>query len=468
MSTLAGNAFPDSVTAGERRYDPDTDRLFLVYYALPPTSNKNNWQVSPTSLDVNIQTAVNKPVIIYPHNPANRFHSNQAGNFVHPLPEEASAEMGRPLSEEEYYNWQEGKGVVGRIINVDKREKGYAWTLEITDPSAKQILKSDKYSTGIPAWTSPQILTYPHVYPNEDRTGIYDHWVVSHVILTDNPAFGFEKSALAAKCLGDQPTCMIKTKNASTTEGLGFCVKQAITTLLNSSQKESDASISHNTMSDNQSATTDSNVVVTKTLSEQNQKQEGEQQAQPAGSGIGVEGDAQERTRPQQEEDTGEQQPTAQLPKSLEEAQVMIAKLIEQNRAKDEMLKTQTKSMRSVEKRLDQIESERRIYLLKSVIPRDLFKNDESHDKEVERIISKGLDKDLDFLKGHYGLMKKARLADEQMAQTVQAPKAKSASVKEEDVADSYQALGASTVESVSSTIDRQLNLGRKMFGGNQ
>jgi hypothetical protein len=449
----------DLTSQGERRYDPDTDRLFLVYYALPPTSNRNKWQVSERSLDANIRTAINKPVIIYPHSKSNRFHSNQAGNFVHPLPEEASAEMGRPLSEEEYYNWQEGKGVVGRIIDVDKREKGYAWTLEITDPSAKQILKSDKYSTGIPAWTSPQILTYPHVYPNEDRTGIYDHWVVSHVILTDNPAFGFEKSALAAKCLGDQPTCMIKTKSASTTEGLGFCVKQAITTLLNSSQKESDASQTHNTMSDNQSATTDSNVVVTKTLSEQNQKQEGEQQAQPAGSGIGVEGDANERNQPQKEEEL-EQQPTeATLPKTIEEAHKIIAQ-------QSELVKIMQKEMKGFKKELDQIKTERKLFQLQTIIPRSLFKSDESYSKEIQKTMQENVSES--YLKDYWNTKRELASLRAEVPQ-IQIAKAKSASVKEaEDVADSYQALGASTVESISSTIDRQLNLGRKMFGGNQ
>jgi hypothetical protein len=447
----------------ERRYDSESNRLFLVYYALPPTSNKNNWRVSPTSLDVNIRTAINKPVIIYPHNKSNPFHSNQAGNYVHPLPEEANAETGRPLNEAEYYNWQESKGVVGRVIDVDKRDKGYAWTLEITDPAAKEILQSDKYSKGIPGWTSPQILTYPKVYPDEERTQVFDHWVVAHVILTDNPAYGFEKSSLAAKCLGDQPTCMIKTKSASTTQDLGFCVKQAITNLLNSSQSSPTTQSLHNIMSTNetQPQPTTNEVVVTKTLSEQGQKQEGEQQAPPAGSGIGVEGDANEREQSQKEEESNDPNVAAPIvAKTLEEANNIIKKLMSESAAKDELLKSSQKSMRSFEKRLEQIEGERKVYQLRNVIPRDLFRNEAEHNKEVDRIITKGLDKDIDFLREHYSHMKKARLADEQMAKMPIAPKAKSASV---EVAEQYQPQDPA-VQNLSSTIDKQLTLGRRMF----
>ena len=107
----------------QRHYDNETDRLFLVYYALPPGFNANKWGVSQSSIDANIHTAINKPVVVYRRNPKNPYHTHQAGNFVHPTTEEAQAELGHPPNAEEYYNWQE-KFAIGRVRSVDKRERG--------------------------------------------------------------------------------------------------------------------------------------------------------------------------------------------------------------------------------------------------------------------------------------------------------------------------------------------------------
>jgi len=250
----------------ERRYDSTEDRLFLVYYALPPGFNANNWGVSPTSLDKNIQSAVGKPVVVYRKNPNNPFHTKQAGLYVHPTPEEASAELGR-LTAEQYYNWQE-KFAIGRVRAVDKRPpKGYAWTLEITDPEVKNILKSDTYRKGIPGWTSPQIISNTHLYPEEKDSAISEHWSIAHVALVDVPAYGYDQAGLRGKCLGVEKECMIKTRSAASQENLDFCVKQATEDLIqsrlkydaaerlralsanfDSSQSSADANSSHNTM----------------------------------------------------------------------------------------------------------------------------------------------------------------------------------------------------------------------------
>jgi hypothetical protein len=164
-------------------------------------------------MDMNIKTAINKPVIIYRKEDDNPFHRNQVGDFVHPTTEEAAADLGHAVTPEEYFKWQE-RFAVGRVIDVERGDKGYAWTLEITNPIYKNTLRSDR-PLGMPQWTSPQILTYPNIYPEEERTGIFDHWIVSHVILTDAPAYGFQKSATTAKCVGKKQECLIKTRNAS-------------------------------------------------------------------------------------------------------------------------------------------------------------------------------------------------------------------------------------------------------------
>jgi hypothetical protein len=206
-----------SIESVDKQYDADTDCLFLVYYALPDGFNSNKWGVSYRSLRTNIKTAIGKPVVLYRKNPNNPFHTKQAGNWVHPTPEEAMAELRRPIGEQEYYQWQ-SRFAVGKVRDVEERARGFAWTLEITDPGVKNAIKSDSFdkpAKGTPAWTSPQIFTFPGKYPDEDRTEIYDHWTISHVALVDIPAYGFERAATAAKCVGAEQECLVKTKSAS-------------------------------------------------------------------------------------------------------------------------------------------------------------------------------------------------------------------------------------------------------------
>jgi hypothetical protein len=49
----------------EQQYDGDNDRLFFVLLCVTTGLNNNNWGVSHRSMDVNIKTVINKPVIIH-------------------------------------------------------------------------------------------------------------------------------------------------------------------------------------------------------------------------------------------------------------------------------------------------------------------------------------------------------------------------------------------------------------------
>jgi hypothetical protein len=368
-----------------RFYDRTNDRLFLVYYALPSGFNANKWGVSPTSLDANIQTAVNKPVVVYRRNPNNRYHTHQAGNFVHPTLEEAAEELGHPPNAEEYFNWQE-KFAVGRVRNVDKRgEKGYAFTLEITDQNAKNILKSDAYRSGIPGWTSPQILSDARRFPQEERDNIFDHWVVSHIALVDVPAYGYEQAGVRGKCLGAEQECMIKTKSASE-ENLGFCVKQATIDLIDSrsSLSSRNATSSHTSMSESQNTTgtpvSGQNVTftpappqVSTTDNTQPIKAETSQSAEPANP---------ENDKVPAGEET--ERLATNEPQSLQEAQVMVRQM-------SELLKETNKQLKTQGKELDTIKQERKQARLAFIIPRDLFKSDESHMKEVQKTMNENI-----------------------------------------------------------------------------
>ena len=381
----------------QRRYDAEADRLFLVYYALPPGFNRNNWGVSQSSIDANIHTAINKPVVVYRRNPSNPYHTHQAGNFVHPTMEEAQAELGHPPTAEEYYNWQE-KFAIGRVRSIDKRgEKGYAFTLEITDTDAKNILKSDSYRNGIPGWTSPQIVSNPRLHPEEERTGLFHNWTISHVALVDIPAYGPQQAGLRGKCLGAEKECLIKTRSASQ-ENLGFCVKQATIDLIesrsssNSSLSSKNATANNITMSEQQNTnqqqpvsgqtvTYNPSTVTTNTSDTINPNQPpvnnvSTEQPQPPNDN----GDKDKERPPEGEE----QQPLSGEPKSLQEAQVMIRQM-------SELLRDTNKQLKSQGKELETIRIERKQARLSYIIPRDLFKSDESHSKEVQKAMGENV-----------------------------------------------------------------------------
>jgi hypothetical protein len=76
----------------EKQYDADSDRLFMIYYALPQGLNSNKWGVSNRSMDMNIKIAINKPVIIYRKEADNPFHREQTGDYIHYTVEQAAAE----------------------------------------------------------------------------------------------------------------------------------------------------------------------------------------------------------------------------------------------------------------------------------------------------------------------------------------------------------------------------------------
>ena len=458
----------------QRHYDDETDRLFLVYYALPPGLNSNKWGVSPTSIDANIQSAVNKPVVVYRRNPNNRFHTHQAGNFVHPTLEEAAEELGHPPNAEQYFNWQE-KFAIGRVRNVDKREMGYAFTLEITDSEAKNILKSDAYRTGIPGWTSPQIISNAHLYPSEEKSGIFDHWAIAHVALVDVPAYGPEQAGVRGKCLGAEKECMIKTKSASQ-ENLGFCVKQATIDLVESRNARETAVDNLRTLSANYSSQSSPNTDSSHTIMSQT-----ENTSQPTASGQNVAftaptvtttdntsqpiinkvseqpvpegGEAQQRT-PDKEET---EQLASNEPKSLQEAQTMVKQM-------SELLRETNKQLKSQGKELETIKAERKQARLAFIIPRDLFKTDESHMKEVQKTMSENISEQWlsEYWKTKRELAMVQTSANRKMVEEPLVAKSASLQTNGHDVPDFSSSQNQNNV----SKIQKQLELQRMILEG--
>ena len=447
----------------ERRFDSASDRLFLVYYPIIGGYNGNKWGVTDSSIDSNIHTALNKPVVIYKKNPDNELHSKQAGTYIHPTPQEAATELGHSPNAEEYYNWQE-KFAVGRVRNVERREKGYAFTLEITDPEAKNILKSDTYGEGVPGWTSPQILSNANLYPEEEASGLFKHWSISHIALLDIPAYGKEQSANRAKCLGLEKECMITTRSASQ-ENLGFCVKQATIDLLqsrlkhnaadklrvlsanfDSSHVDSESTNSHNPMSTNETAPKSSETV-TYTATPDNTKPVNQTEAPKE----------QQTTLPTPQPTTEEEQPKSIVvegAKSLEEANAQIRMMSEQLAETNKQLKAQ-------QKELDRITISEKRARLAFIIPRDLFKSDDSHMKEVEKAMNEKVSES--FLSDYWNT--KRQLAMMQSAKRTEEPlQAKSASQQQQghDVPD----FSSSQNQNVRSNIQKQMELQRMILEG--
>ena len=444
----------------ERRYESDTDRLFLVYYPIIPGFNGNKWGVSGNSLHVNIHTAINKPVVIYRKNPNNPIHTKQAGSFIHPTPEEAATYLGHPPSAEEYYNWQE-KFAVGRVRNVDRRDKGYAFTLEITDKEAKNILKSDVYRNGIPGWTSPQIISNGHLYPEEERSGIFDHWTISHIALLDVPAYGFDQAGVRAKCFGGEKECLIQTKSASQ-ENLGFCVKQATIDLINShsSHVESVSNPPHNLMSQNENssgqpiATTAAETVTYNPTSDNNSINKLESTEPPNEDKKPEE----EGEKPKEGEAKAKQQHSVQGARTLEEANLQIRQM-------SELLAETNKQLRVQQKELDRISAAEKKARLAFIIPRDLFRSDESHMKEVEKTMGEKISESwlIDYWKTKRELMAVQSTARKMTSEEPIA--AKSASQQQSghhDVPD----FSSSQNQNVRSNIQKTLELQKMILEG--
>lgn len=195
----------------EKCYDPSSNRLFLVYYALDDSLNLNGWRVSAESIERNIRSFVGKPAVLKPKDQFDPSDRNQTGRFVHPILHNAS--LDENLSYQERY-------AVGRINNVSRNNKCWRFDVEITDPEMKQALKSNDADVSsftdnqYPRWVSPQIATFPDSFLNESENNI-QHWHGLHLAFVDIPAYGFAKSDMAGKCYGSEQVCTAQLRSAS-------------------------------------------------------------------------------------------------------------------------------------------------------------------------------------------------------------------------------------------------------------
>jgi hypothetical protein len=184
------------------------DRLFLVYYALDSSLNLNGWNVSQQSLERNIRSFIGKPVVLKNKDSFNPNDGPQKGNFVHPILKNASLE--------ENLNYQK-QFSVGRINDVSLNpQKGWRFDVEITDPQMKRAFRDNTFGNKYPRYVSPQIATFPDIFPGESNNINVEHWHGLHLAFVDYPAYGFQKTDMKGKCFGSEQMCKIELRSAST------------------------------------------------------------------------------------------------------------------------------------------------------------------------------------------------------------------------------------------------------------
>lgn len=381
----------------EKTYNQSTNRLFLVYYALPDgIVNQNNWGVTKESLNENIHTFIGKPVVLKRKDLTNPLDVRQKGEFVHPMVQHGGGLKDLMTYQENY--------AVGRIADVKLNPtKGYRFDVEITDPKAKEVLSADKYIENYPPYVSPLIVTFPHQNPNQDETKL-DHWLGAHLAFVDEPAYGFERMDVAGKCLGTEELCTIKLHNASESEtSANFCIKDAMVQLLigSSQVSQNNNANTETTMSaTNTNVTTsgtDSNSVRTTSVPLQEKVIATTTDSILLNNNKDNSGKEPDSPKPQQQDNRpseGDQKPQQESPITLEDAIGQINSL-------KETVKELTADKAKTNKFIADLTKKERISTLKTIIPRQLFKSEDKYNEELERVYNwKGME-DAD-IREHY------------------------------------------------------------------
>lgn len=445
----------------EKTYNTGTDRLFLVYYALPDgIVNLNGWGVTKESIEQNIHTFIGKPAVLKKKDPLNPLDQRQKGNFVHPMVQHGAGLKDLLTYQENY--------AIGRVNKVSiNPEKGWRFDIEITDPKAKEALNSKEHIDDYPPYVSPFIISFPHQNPGQDERRL-EQWYGAHIAFVDYPAFGFERMEAAGKCLGQEEVCQIKLHNASETQTTcNFCVKDAMIQLISSQVSPNNINSTDTTMSANNATTsavsgTDSNTVRTTVTAEKPLTERIIATTTDANTILNRNNSGNEpngNPAPQNEKpEEDNQKPQQEQKLSLDEAINQINSL---NATVKELVAEKAKT----NKFIADLSKKERISTLKTIIPRQLFKSEEKYNEELERVYNwKGME-DKDIAEHYQGKL---------LGMTAIAPKAASEHTSIDRYAQfrevpNFHQAATETEEnknSSSSVIARNLEYMRKIAGG--
>jgi hypothetical protein len=139
--------------------------------------------------------------------------------------------------------------------------------------------------------------------------------------------------------------------------------------------------------------------------------------------------------------------------KSLDEANAQIKQM-------SELLKEQTKQLKAQQKELDLIKQERKQARLSFIIPRELFKSDESHQKEVQKFMNENISEQ--WLAEYWKTKRELAMAQSTANKRMEEPiAAKSAALQQgHDVPD----YGSSQNQNQRSNIQKTLDLQRMII----
>lgn len=381
----------------------DSQKFYLLYTAIDDSLNKNGWRVDSNSIADNIKSGLNKPIVLKLKDAGRPQDTAQKGRYIHPYAD-------NPTSYQDQLDYQESYAL-GRAVDFDQDSKG-VWRVwfEITDPAAVMKFKQGSQSLdSFPAFISPAIATYPFEYPDEDNAQVYKHWGITHWAFVDEPAYGV-KMAVRGQCHDTLNRCAIKLKNASVSKECGFCVAGELTNIIAASNAANSSQVANSTNSNSMSEQTPlQNNTVNSTLTDANgnplQLQLNKAPIQPNQTQIPTttqtpskqeaepgsdqkpgqeKGDNRDFVNPQNQEEQNE----ALLKEASPALRSYIETLRAESRSKQTALETVMKQQQEIQKQLNQISLERRRFQLSNLIPRDIFKSDESYQKELDNVMT--------------------------------------------------------------------------------
>ena len=210
--------------ASNLKYE-ENNRLFIKAFLLDASKNINQWGVTQSSLDRQINTFIGKPLVL-------------TENFRHPMPPESDKVSTGDYSyyddDEDPYNtvkvdevvdhwlaYQEAYRV-GSIVDINFKNGIYYATIEITDEAAKEAFKNND----LPLFVSPAIA---QLNPLEDPRNI-TNWTGIHLAIVSDPAYTIKKAIISGQCHEsgqENGKCLIQLRQASVNSnkklGCGFC-----------------------------------------------------------------------------------------------------------------------------------------------------------------------------------------------------------------------------------------------------
>jgi hypothetical protein len=172
------------------------NKLFIKAFLLDTSMNLNQWGVSPTTLDANINSYIGKPICLQQ-------------DFGHPNSGDDNLE--HQLVYQDSFR-------IGTIVDISKHGTRYDAIAEITDENSKSAFRSGS----LPLYVSPQLY---HLGAAREGQENMTEWIGTHLAIVDKPAYGVKKANVGSQCNGDSITCLAQLKKASLNKmhGYGNC-----------------------------------------------------------------------------------------------------------------------------------------------------------------------------------------------------------------------------------------------------